>query len=1684
MEKVIRLYTDVKDLFPSDEDLFPSKEEPIITSDFTYSAKRMGDAPTITCSIKYKRDLENDWSEDVVTIFNGEKYYLRRIPTSTYDNTDTRYKYDLEFVSERIILNNVFFIDVVKDSNYKGATNSTSFMFSGDIHEFVKRMNYSLQYAGLQKVDAEDNSISGYVVIVDDGVESETHNMSFEEQYFSEVLQEVYNTYEIPYYFKGKEIHIGTSDSDRALDTVLAYGEDNGLLSISKQNANHMVVNRITGVGSSDNIPYYYPNETPLGEVEVLADQGNNILSDTHFTVVNPFKLTRAGLASEDYSGNVVRFCKIEPNRIVTLDGVTTDIRSISYLITERDPNTEEDDWWGGCNLGELSYTWLTRIPPSNTVVTEYNDEKYVKHSYHVKIETYTQKRGGVLKWFWKNNPFYKTFAEQKRENGDFNEKVFDNLEAYEVIGGKKVKTDVKTEGTYPSLYIATPFLGEPVDEDEDSIHRVEVHLKFDFWKEGDEDNFTDEDISYTNFISVTLDEPEIDNPYYWSSSKASYSDIKEFGVDLSSSAKEIILNNPDSVVGDGFYLRQLSWIAPQPNLMPSIYRTNSGTERFYNAINNTYPIAVNGVDTNKYYEFPNPYVAGKPHEYIENFEDIKPSIDGMTNKDGAAYNQFLAIAYDEGDNDSLDEEGNLIHPYFFAKLPTMEFNLFDHAIENGAMQFAMTSGNCAACTFEIGVDSDSQKNVVQVDAQGNLQRDAKGNVVTSGVPQDRQNDTKNYTVWIALKKDVGTFPSIMPNIGDNNKPTPNTVNNNTYNNNGDTFSILNISLPQEYITSAEKRLDDALIKFMHENNTEKFNFSVKFSRIYLAEHPEVLRKINENASVIIRYNETQYTLYVSSITYKMKGTDVLPEISVELADTISTQQGAIAKAISQVKADVLNSINTIDFVRQGIPYFLRKDIDDRTKGRIRFLNGIESDKDASFGGFQENTRGAGIFQDKSGNWHIEADYLRVRKKLSAQTVEIEESHHIGGSQMLTAASAVLDYVIDKDDFYRCYFLKTDDNGRSITNKWVEGDQAYCKVFNLEGISDEEGNKTVVDRFYWRKVIATDLTTKDDLPSIEIDGNIVLTSNYHFIDLSKQECAEKSDVPRTMDNVVQLGYQGDDKSRQNAIIMAGAGEGSPYIRQFTGINSFTLPAIDTQLKPGENILSGETRFKYNKGESEKSLDALNKNYEDVDYRVNNLKTSTRNMVRNSGFTGDFETMELEEGATLKDVFELYSPSLEHWDASNATAQESDFSQSGKEVLLDSYGEITQRLSFAIYPKTEYVLSWCGKGGEIQVEVAGLSKRVTQGSDWQRYIEKFESTGNSNILSFSCNGSQATLCEIQLEQANVASDWNICPLDNNSELAMHESLAYLADVLKQETTIEGGVINTGLVNTGVICALDYTQTPPRVTAGMSGRWQDNNSIAFFAGGDMEQAVKTVSAYSEDASYQPTDEELANMAKVAITHGGRAILHDIILRGYVYADGGVFKGKVYANDGEFNGKVVATNGEFNGIVNAIGGSFDGNIDLKGNITATGSGKDRFNSISIDGRQRKIEITGPSEVIDDWGTPSENAVSKTYMSLRLGSIALINDKPYVTAYMDFGDPYTSGASVGTHGFRFTGEGVQNWLDGTFSPVTNAVHIDGTLSQFQGLIRCTNLPTDSDYDKLPHGCIYRDGETLKIKE
>lgn len=66
-----------------------------------------------------------------------------------------------------------------------------------------------------------------------------------------------------------------------------------------------------------------------------------------------------------------------------------------------------------------------------------------------------------------------------------------------------------------------------------------------------------------------------------------------------------------------------------------------------------------------------------------------------------------------------------------------------------------------------------------------------------------------------------------------------------------------------------------------------------------------------------------------------MSSDNPLPEIKIELTDTLTISQNALQQAISEVKKDLLSSNSGFaqgDFLGQGLNYFLRKDIPDTTR--------------------------------------------------------------------------------------------------------------------------------------------------------------------------------------------------------------------------------------------------------------------------------------------------------------------------------------------------------------------------------------------------------------------------------------------------------------------------------------------------------------------------------------------------------------------------------------------------------------------------------------------------------------------------------------------------------------------------------------------------------------------------------
>lgn len=870
MEKLLKVYKYIDGI--SDLE-FPNNSDPIEIADFQYNAQRMGSAPSITATIWHFLCLDDLWDNKVYVTFNGEKYYIRNTPTSSYSSDDSRYKHEVEFVSERRVLDNVYFYDVVTEEyeNDRPVSNSSNVVFFGDIHEFAQRLKHSLAYA---KID--------YDVVVDEGVESEAKLMSFQDQFFSNVLQEVYNTYEVPYYFVGKTIHIGYTDN--SLDEVVfKYGIENSLLSITKTNANYKTVNRCTGVGSTDNIHYYYPMS--VEGIEVLFD----VASGSDKSRVEKIIASKVASYASD-AANV----KLVLNYTESID---INECNISYI---------------GVNNEEYN----NAIPiTSNRVEVTYQITPFNNNAYFIPLFT------GDISYDYEGLEVLYRYD----DTSSYNKAEFTRDIIYEDY----------TNGVY---LLKNTEIGVP--------YEVKVVVNVEFTETSGEHYFVEGGSKFYGYDDASYYSFNWENTELGTKGTISYDKSGVIIKDLKPSDKGFTITTFDTIS-----------IPHSEYLMPTVYRNSEGAERFYNAINYPFEKATNYVineasgeyigadglvhndkyknpNTGEYYRFDNVFAENNPLEHKESFEDIKPTIKNIKNSDGKLFGSIADIAFDSDDNDETDEEGNFEHPYFYIKLNKFDgefgFNLFDHALEDGEMTLSMTSGNCGACEFvvqvvETTIDGKQVfQNPVQVNGFGDIVAGSKEDKINTTNIQPQQQDTVNNEVWIAVKKDINTYGVVMPNVLNNYKPSI-----------GDEFVILHIGLPNEYIYAAEAKLDEHILAYMAENNSEKFTFDIKFSRIYFQENKDILHSLTENSRIKIQYNGKVYPLYVSSYTYSAKSNEALPEISVSLSEVITISKNAIDNAVSGVRMEFVKEINAINIVGESKDKFIRKDIDDVANNKL-----------------------------------------------------------------------------------------------------------------------------------------------------------------------------------------------------------------------------------------------------------------------------------------------------------------------------------------------------------------------------------------------------------------------------------------------------------------------------------------------------------------------------------------------------------------------------------------------------------------------------------------------------------------------------------------------------------------------------------------------------------------------------
>ena len=638
-----------------------------------------------------------------------------------------------------------------------------------------------------------------------------------------------------------------------------------------------------------------------------------------------------------------------------------------------------------------------------------------------------------------------------------------------------------------------------------------------------------------------------------------------------------------------------------------------------------------------------------------------------------------------------------------------------------------------------------------------------------------------------------------------------------------------------------------------------------------------------------------------------------------KLAEQIRDERNAGANTALRVGSLLLAMIDAGADITDFEKYFLRKDKEDIANELITFLKGFLIGKNGS---------GWTVLED--GTTQAVVDRLYVKIKAVFDELEVKKKTHVGGEQIISPAGMKCVRVEELDESYRCFFLSEVD-GVTVHNEFTVGTLALAQEFNIK----EGTSHNVSNRYYWREVIGV---------------------GSDYIDLSKTNADKDSDVPAAGDDIIGLGHL-TDITRQAAIILSSVNETSPSIIFYQGINSFSLAGKEViglgfdkstghayinvygdayigakdestyirysqkggvDIKGMFHIEQGSTGWRNMEGlpdEIQAAADLAQKAQDAID----NAAVGSVNLLRNSGFTGDYESETLSSDTQLSADTELYSKQLKYW-TGVATVSADSAAGSGYSAAIGSLSQ-----SVSLIKNENYVISFKAKGVSVAVSCGDFSTTQPLASDYQRYTFKFAFNG-AGIFMLS---GTATICDLQLERGTIATDWKPSILDNDKATAGFQSINYIASAIKNGSVdILGGLILANMIQLG-----NYKNGKlQKVTAGVSGIYNDDDDVAFWAGGTLQQAILTVMRFRNDPNYQPTDEEWANMANFVATHGGNAFF-----RGYIYALGGYFRGKVEIA----NGKIMLYEDGSGQLANGnIKWDADGNPEFVGKVKVKSS------------------------------------------------------------------------------------------------------------------------------------------------
>lgn len=447
----------------------------------------------------------------------------------------------------------------------------------------------------------------------------------------------------------------------------------------------------------------------------------------------------------------------------------------------------------------------------------------------------------------------------------------------------------------------------------------------------------------------------------------------------------------------------------------------------------------------------------------------------------------------------------------------------------------------------------------------------------------------------------------------------------------GNEYILWNMRMPDEYYTLAERELLEAVNDFNDKRSVDIALFKAPTDHVWIEQEEADLfvgRRVRLESAEY--FPETGYR--DSRITKITRKVNLPSQMDLEIGDALSrTAMQKMSDGIEDAKSyarTLVESGSLPDIIRTGdetkptdnnlfsakktISECLSRREPDTATGLKRLLDGIEIGdyatgikgatvtksgdaevesakirrdatvgnslsvgKRMTVGNYVPGVSGGVFYVDENGEAHIETGQMTVNGKLRVKEIEVQQQTWVGGAQILSPAGMVCEKVEPRVDGqgavngWKCLFRTQAPDGRKVWNQFRVGDLARCETFNLV---DDDGYLT--NRYYWRMV--TEAGYETDAEGTQ--WGYVLLSNVEGNYDPKSVGA--GSVPLPGDSIVTMGVAGSlgdgNDDRRNLVILSSCGEGSPYIYQFKGINSFSLPAskLKTRISPGGNLFTG------------------------------------------------------------------------------------------------------------------------------------------------------------------------------------------------------------------------------------------------------------------------------------------------------------------------------------------------------------------------------------------------------------------------------------------------------------------------------------------------------------------------------